>query len=121
MANYTWPPGLPQKPLAASYGESHGVRVARTPMDAGPAKLRYLGKRPETITCTFVVSAALVETLRGFVAETIFGVRRFNFPHPRTLATVEVRIIPGGDGEYFSLTNVGGLNYHASITLEVLP
>ena len=121
MADYTWPPSLPQKPLGAGYGETHGAIVVRTPMDAGPAKLRRRGLRPDLIACTFALDATQVATLQDFIDDSLLGVRRFNITHPRLGTTVEARIVPGADGELVRIDNVARDHYHAALTLEVLP
>ena len=45
---YTWPNTLPQSPQKG-FTESIGALVIRTPMDAGPAKERYRGKRSNSM------------------------------------------------------------------------
>ena len=47
---------------------------------------------------------------------------RFNFPHPRLLGTtVEVRIIPGSDGEFFRLQYLAPGYWTTSMKFEILP
>lgn len=121
MANYTWPPTLPQLPLRDNYGEQGGVNVLRTTMDAGPAKLRRRSKLTKPLEVSFRMTSAQVATLESFVESTLFGVRRFNWTHPRTLAAVEVRIVPAEGGKMFSLVNLGGTMWEVSMSLEVMP
>lgn len=117
---YTWPATLPQHPLAAGYAETPGTNLLRTPMDAGPAKLRRRGLRPDSLTVTYVVSAAQIETFEAFVADTIRGTARFGWMHPRKRVTVEARLVPDRDGSLYRLVPVGGW-WHLSLSVEVLP
>lgn len=121
MSSYKWPPSLPQAPTRDGYGETLGVFVMRTPMDSGPAKLRYKGKRPDGMTMKFVMSGAQVATLDDFVKNVLMGVRRFDFTHPRTGAIVEVRIVQESEGAYYSLSRIGADLWDVGIRFEVLP
>jgi len=120
MALYTWPPSLPQRPLT-SYSETSGAIILRTQPDAGPAKMRRRGKRPDTLDVQFNMSSTQVETLKGFVIDTLRGTVRFNFTHPRTLENVEVRVVPQGDGALFSLSYLLPEYWQVALQLEVLP
>ncbi len=119
-ASYTWPPGLPQVPQKG-YTEDLGVLIVRTPMDKGPAKQRRRGQSPDKLNCNFMMTTAQVATLKTFVESTIRGVARFYFPQPRTGETVEVRIIPQGDGNMYNLSYVAPGYYNVSLQLEILP
>lgn len=121
MAVYTWPGSLPQTVLASGYGETHGVKLLRTPTDKGPAKMRRLGRAPTPINVSMMLTAAQVDTLETFVQTTLRGTARFNFPHPRTRAVVEVRIVPTGEGDLYQLQPVGSGNWTLTMTLEILP
>lgn len=120
MASYVWPPTLPQRPLV-NYSETSGALILRTQTDAGPAKMRRRGKRPDTLSVQFDMSSAQVETLRVFTQDTLNATARFDFTHPRTLQTVEVRIIPQNDGALFSLSYLLPEFWQVSMQLEVLP
>jgi hypothetical protein len=120
MASYVWPPSLPQRPLA-SYSETSGAIILRTQPDAGPAKMRRRGKRPDTLSVQFDMSSTQVETLREFAMDTLRGTVRFDFTHPRTLETVEVRIVPQQDGALFNLSYLLPEYWQVSLQLEVLP
>lgn len=120
MASYVWPSSLPQTPLA-SYSEISGAIILRTQPDAGPAKMRRRGQRPDTLSVQFDMSSAQVETLRTFAMETLRGTARFDFTHPRTLQTVEVRIVPQDNGALFTLSYLLPDYWQVSLQLEVLP
>ena len=121
MANYTWPSSLPPKPIKDGFSEVGGVNVIRTPMELGPAKTRRRSRIAKPVQVAFVMTKAQIVTLENFVENTLFGVRRFNFTHPRTWATIEVRIVPGGEGVFYTLTPLGSDWYRVSMTFEVLP
>lgn len=116
-----WPPSLPQYARRSSYTEKHGVLVTSTPMDAGPAKLRRRGNKPVLLTAEYILTAAQLDTLETFVKTTLMGVKRFNLPHPRTQASVEVRLVPSGDGEYYSVSYLSSVEFSVSLSIEVLP
>jgi hypothetical protein len=67
------------------------------------------------------MSSTQVETLKGFVIDTLRGTVRFNFTHPRTLENVEVRVVPQGDGALFSLSYLLPEYWQVALQLEVLP
>lgn len=120
MYSYVWPALLPQKPQQ-NFSETGGVLILRTPQDKGPAKQRRLGKRTNTMQCSFHMTTAQVEILRVFVEDTIKGTARFGFTHPRTNAIVEVRIVASQEGEMYSVSYIMGDVWNVSMTLEVLP
>lgn len=117
---YVWPTALPQVPQKG-YTESGGVLVVRTPQDKGPAKLRKLGSKPQTLNVTFLMTSGQVSSLENFVKNQISGVARFGFPHPRTNSVVEVRAVPQGEGDYYNISYVAPGYYTVQLTLEVLP
>lgn len=117
---YTWPPGLPQIP-ERGFTESVGVSVLRTPMDAGPAKMRKRFKRPSILNVSYLLTTAEISLLETFIFTTLQGVFRFNFPHPRTQQSVEVRIIPGSDSTYYTISYVAPGYWKVALQLEVLP
>ena len=116
---YTWPPTLPQT-VQQGYTESIGLNILRTPMDSGPAKLRLRGRKPDTLKVSFVMTSAQVTILNNFINSTIYGVRRFDFPHPRLKTTTSVRIIPSNDNVYYSLEYMMEGFYKVSLDLEVI-
>lgn len=117
---YTWPASLPQSPQKG-YTESGGVLVVRTPTDSGPAKMRRRGNKPQTLNVQFIMTTTQVSTMETFVKTTIQGTVRFGFPHPRLGTVSEVRIVPQGDGEYYTLTYLAPGYYSVQLQLEILP
>jgi len=112
--------GLPENPQKG-FSETGGVLVLRTPTDQGPAKLRYRGVKPQILNLTFLMTDAQTFLLEKFVKDTLKGTARFYFKHPRTYATVEVRIVPQGSGDYYTLSYVAPGYWNVSIQFEVLP
>lgn len=117
-----WPtansfPQVPQK----GFTESIGLTIIRSPTDSGPAKQRRRGVGINTMDLSFILTTAQTATLETFINNTLFGVKRFSFPHPRTAATVEVRIVPGSDSEFFKLQYLAPGYWQTSLKFEVLP
>lgn len=115
-----WPPSLPTSPVYP-YAENGGVNVLSTPMDAGPAKRRFRSQRADVLTLQFVMSAEQLALLETFVKTTLRGVIRFGFPHPRTQAIVEARIVPDSNGQFYAVEAIGPTLWGVSMTMEVLP
>jgi len=118
--SYTWPASLPQTPQKG-YSESGGVLLLRTPMDAGPAKQRYRGKKPSTMQVSFIMTDSQVETLETFATETLKGTARFGFTHPRTKEIVETRILTQQDGVLYNAMYLAPGYWSISMQLEILP
>ena len=117
---YIWPSTIPQKPNT-DYSETSGVLVIRTPVDAGPAKMRRRGKRTETMQVSFDMSTEQVDTLDAFIKNTLRGTARFGFPHPRLGTVVETRIVPQSDGAMYSIGYILPERWKVSMQLEILP
>lgn len=118
---YTWPGSLPQVPQKG-YTEDKGFILIKTPMDAGPAKIRKRGKRPDMLNVSFIMTSAEVGYLQNFVENTLLGTARFNFPHPRlTGTTSEVRLVPQGEGILYNMSYLAPNYYTVTMQLEVLP
>jgi hypothetical protein len=122
MAVPQWPTanGFPQNPQKG-FSESLGVNVVRSPMDAGPAKQRRRSKRPSTMDVSFIMTTQHTQMLESFINTDLQGVNRFTFTHPRLYTTIDVRIIPQSDGEFFQLQYLAPGYYQTSLKLEVLP
>lgn len=120
MAVIQWPLTLPQAPQKG-FQETLGVNVIRSQTDAGPAKQRRRNSRLNTMAVSFILTTAQTTILDSFVKDVLNGVYRFKFPHPRLYTPVDVRIVPGGSGEFFTLQYVGPDYWSASLNLEVLP
>lgn len=120
MAVPVWPVTLPQNPQKG-YNETGGVLVVRSPMDKGPPKQRYRGKSGGMLNLTFFMTSDQFDTFEDFVNNVIRGVARFQFPHPRTETTVDVRIVPSGEGQLYQLQYLGPGFWNVTLQLEVLP
>ena len=119
--SYVWPVSLPQSPSPSGYSESGGPNILRTPMDAGPAKMRRRAKRPDHVQCTFPMTKAQVATFETIVNDTIRGTARFGILHPRKKTeVVECRIVPSRDDPY-AITYRGPNLWDVSLVLEVMP
>lgn len=116
-----WPASLPLSPAMASYGESLMLNTVRTPGDNGPAASRYRGRMASVLSYEQVLRDDQVETLRAFMEDTLLGVRRFTYRHPRTGATVEARMVADRSGSYSTLTPICPGLWKASLQLEILP
>lgn len=117
---FEWPATLPKYP-EKGFSESIGVLVLRTPMDAGPAKQRRRGARPNTMGVQYIMTTAQVETLTSFVIDSLDGTARFGYLHPRTKVMVEARIIPQQGGELFTTQYLAPGYWSISLQLEILP
>lgn len=117
--SYIWPTSLPQSPQKG-FAETGGVLVLRTPMDAGPAKQRRRGARPQGLQVTFIMTTAQTQTLETFVKTTLQGTARFGFTHPRLNTVVETRIVPQGDGQLYTFTYLAPDYWTVSLQLEIL-
>lgn len=117
---YVWPASLPQVPQKG-YSEDIGINILRTPMDAGPAKLRVRGKKPAILNLSFIMTSQQIDTLENFIVNTIKGTARFGFLHPRKNIVVETRIVPQNDGVFFKLQYLAPNYYTVGLTFEILP
>ena len=118
--SYVWPASLPQN-VFTDYSETRGALFLRSPMDAGPAKIRKRGKRPDTLSVSFAMSQSQLGTLDTFINSTIKYTARFGFPHPRLRTLVECRIVPQEDGQSYSIEYLALDRWKVSMELEVLP
>lgn len=123
---YTWPPGLPQTPQKG-YTEEIGALIIKTPMDAGPAKIRRRGTKPAVLNMSFIMTTAQVGILDFFITNTILGTARFAFPHPRLTVNfqdpqlAEVRLMPQGEGNLYNISYLAPDFYTISLQFEVMP
>lgn len=123
MADIVWPAGLPQAPLVRSLSESFPALALRTEMETGPAKAR---RRATAVPRNFDIELSMkrnqVALFDQFYTDSIkLGSLEFEWKHPRTGATCDMRITstptakpkaPRGDGnEYWSV----------SFSIEILP
>lgn len=119
-ASYTWAAGLPQSPIAGSFSESFGYNFLVSPMDAGAAKIRKRSNKANQMSVSFIMSTSQVQQLQSFI-ETIGGVARFYFPHPRTGSNVEVRIVPSTGGGLYTISESAIGYWTVALTLEQMP
>jgi hypothetical protein len=110
-------PQVPQK----GFTESIALNVIRSSMDSGPAKMRRRSTGVNSMDLSFIMTTAECATLETFIKNTLFGTKRFSFPHPRTGSTVEVRIVPSGEGEFFKLQYLAPGYWNTSLKFEILP
>lgn len=117
MADLNWPSTLPQAIERTGYGEQLPDLAIRTPMDAGPDKVR-LGAPAgiRELTCSVILTSAQLALFKTFWSDTTRdGALAFNFPHPRTGETIEV---------YFSeppqIGAIGGDYWMATFDLETM-
>jgi hypothetical protein len=117
---YVWPPSLPQSPQKG-FTETGGVIILRTPTDAGPAKQRRRGEKPQVMQVSFVMTTEQTQTLENFVKNTLRGTARFGFTHPRLNSIVETRIVPQSSGDLYTFTYLAPGYWSVSLQLEILP
>ena len=111
---------LPQTPNT-DFTETGGVNIIRSPMDAGPAKQRKRGNKPQVMQMTFTMSADQIVIFENFVKTTLNGTARFGFPHPRLGTVIEARIIPQSGGDLYTITYINPLRYNVALQMEILP
>lgn len=117
---YVWPIDLPQTPQKG-FSETGGALIVRTPMDGGPAKMRRRGNLPSKLTVSFIMTTAQVAVLENFVTNTTKGTARFEFLHPRTQQTVEVRMVPQNEGDLYTVTYLAPDYWTINSSFEILP
>lgn len=120
MAAYTWPVSLPQN-VRQDFQTVRATNILSTTMDIGPAKRRRRGAGIEQLKVGFYMTTAQVATLETFVQSTIKGTARFDFPHPVTASTVEVRIVPQSDGQMYTVAYYSPTLWVVDMGLEVIP
>jgi len=113
-----WPGTLPTKPLMRGYQESHDDPKLRSPMDAGPAKVR----RRFTATvfkfnAGFILTDTELTIFEDFYADDLkHGSLSFTWVHPRTGAAITSRI----KGVY-AYTTLSDDAYEVRFEVEILP
>lgn len=120
MAIPIWPLGLPQVPQKG-FSETGGTLIIRTPTDKGPAKMRRRGSKPSVLNLSFIMTTEQVALLETFVDNTLGGVRRFGFKHPRTGVTEEFRLVPQGEGDLYTITYLAPEYWTITAQFEQLP
>lgn len=120
MAAFIWPLDLPQR-VNTDFSETGNTNIVRSPMDAGPAKMRRRSEGVKTLKVSFDMSTANCASFETFVYDTLNSTARFDFVHPRTEETVEVRIVPSSDGQLFTSNYIIEGRWRVSFTLEIMP
>ena len=115
----TWPGTLPAAPEGPGYQETVPNTLIRTPMDAGPPKVRQkftAGVRP--FEMTWMLTKAEVATLDAFYVTTLEGgaLSFDGLNHPRTQAAAIFRFV-----EPPSYAYLGPDVWRARTKLEILP
>ena len=90
-------------------------------MDAGPAKMRRRGVKSTMLQVGFYMSDDQIQTLETFIKSTLKGTARFDFPHPRTGAIVEVRIVPDQDGMLYTAGFNAPGEFTVDMKMEIMP
>lgn len=120
MTTPVWPVTLPQSVLVQGYSETPPQLSIRTDMDAGVAKVRRrFTSSIRPIECNTLLTAAQVATLDAFYLSTLEGgALRFEWNHPRTGATVEMRFM---EPPQYTPAGGGVTYFNVSLKLEVMP
>lgn len=117
--NPTWPATLPQGFLVDGYREVMPKTTIRTPMDAGPAKVRRrftAGVR--MLSGRTAMTREQTETLDTFFNTTLAGgALSFDWTHPRTQAPMTCRF--ASEPEFSPQS--GGMRWIVTLNLEILP
>lgn len=119
-AAYTWPASLPQVPQRG-FSEQGGVNLIRSQTDTGPAKQRRRAASASKMSVSFLMTTAQVATFEDFVLDSLKGVSRFYFQHPRLLTQQEVRIVPTGNGDEYTIEYQAPDYWMVKLSLEILP
>jgi len=120
MVGLPWPSYLPQSPQK-DFQETIGINIVRSTMDSGPAKQRVRSKRPNQLSLSFIMTTQQTIDLESFIVTTLKGTKRFDFTHPRTGSSVECRLVPMGEGEFYTLQYLAPEYYQVSLKFEILP
>lgn len=112
-----WPVALPDLPLMG-WGETFAETRVRTQTDTGPAKVRQRSTAGvRNLSLPFALTESQMGTLDTFFhTDTAGGSLRFEWEHPRTGVTYEMRFL---DPPQFAETDRG--LYRGTISIEVLP
>lgn len=116
----TWPASLPQSFMFDGFSEQKDSQVLRTGMDSGPPKQRRkFSAAGVQLKGRMFMDDTQVTTLEAFFDNTLFGGSiEFDFPHPRTGATVIV-VFPAGVHPIY--TAVDDSHFYVDLQLEVQP
>ena len=113
-----WPgSGFPTLPTVSGASETPPDTGLRTPMDAGPAKVRRrFTSGPRVYSMRFVTTAALVGTFETFyTTDCSGGTAEFTCLHPRTGASSTCRFL-----SVPMYTPLGGTAWEIAFQMEIL-
>jgi hypothetical protein len=114
----TWPATVPDTLSVSEYRESPPDNLLRQGMDVGPPKVRRrttANVRP--ISGKIIMTTTELAAFDTFFTSTLAsGSLTFNFDHPRTGTTEEMRFT--APPQYI---NVGPTHWEVSVHMEVLP
>ena len=115
----TWPTSLPQAPLVEGYGEQPPDLIVRSQVDVGWAKTRRRATAGATrITATYTMTGTQLAVFESFLAGDIADrTLAFDWPRPRTGATVPVRIVEPPQ----IVPAAGTHRWRVGLTLELMP
>lgn len=115
----TWPASLPQAPLIEGYSEQPPDLIVRSQGEVGWAKTRRRATAgPTRITATYAMTGAQLAIFEAFVDGELAGrMHTFDWPRPRTGATVPARIVDAPQ----IVPAAGSDRWRVGLTLEVMP
>jgi len=114
----SWPGTLPDDPLKQAYEETFQDQALRTPMDAGPDKLRRrFTAGVKYFRFRFRHTKTQVATHMTFYETTLSaGSLPFDWTHPRTGSAVEFRYVGPP-----RISGGGGNSFFINANMEILP
>ena len=114
----TWPATLPTTLSENGFSETPPDSLIRSSMSVGPAKVRQrTTSGVRTISGMMVLTSTQTGTLDTFYVTTLAGGSlTFNFDHPRTSVTEEMRFTAPP-----TYTPLGGDYWQADLSWEILP
>lgn len=114
----TWPVALQTLVNEEGFGLKMADTVLRSDMDIGPAKIRRrYTKGVETLTVSINLDTDQYDLFNDFFYTTLNGgAKTFNYTHPITQDSQEFRFVGSPD-----IRSLGGGNFRASMTWEILP
>lgn len=116
----TWPVTLPQQFLMQGYSETPPSNIIRSTMDQGPPKDRRRSTDNERLfSVSMELTEAQIAIWEDFYYNTIQEVLPFDFPHPRTGATISVKVRNNDQGAPPYSANDG--NYLLQLVLAQQP
>lgn len=114
----TWPATVPDDLSVEGYYESPPDNLLRQSMDAGPPKVRRrTTSNVRPIRGKIIMTTTQLAAFDTFYTDTLSsGALTFNFDHPRTGTTEEMRFVRPPD-----YTSIGPTHWEVSLDMEILP